>query len=362
MTIIALVIGQCLPITATLLHDRAATPSTIAGETSPIPATADAGRRAGEAINQWPLRFEVCDQGVPERFLARTSNCNIYLTATEAALIWQTAAGAGRLGRGADLGLPRNAGSLNANEQLPGPRRDRAAPRPRRPAANEFQTSSVRMQLIGANPRAVMAGEGALATPTNYFTGDDPKRWRMNVQSYLRVRAENIYRGVDVIYYGKGRQFEYDFNVAAGADPAAIRLRFIGAARLAVDAAGDLLIDTLAGTVRQAKPVAYQLIAGSRKVVPVRYLVSGKRDVRFLIGEYDKRLPLVIDPVLSYSTYFGGGDIDRIQGVAVDVAGNVYITGTTFSADLPLKAAFQPLRAEVSDDAFIAKLNGRARS
>ena len=194
MTIIALVISECLPITATVRRPRTATPYMVAGLPSPITATASLGRLAGEAIGQGPLRFEVCDKGVSGRFLARTSNCNIHLTATEATLVWQTAAGAGRLGRGADLGLPRNAGSLNANEQLPGPRRDRAAPRPRRSATDESLTASVRMQLIGANPRAEMVGEGALATPTNYFIGDDPKRWRTNVASYLRVKAEQVYR------------------------------------------------------------------------------------------------------------------------------------------------------------------------
>jgi hypothetical protein len=129
LTIIALLISECLPITAMVPHHQTAAGSTVADEPPPIPATTKAVRLAGEAVNRLPLRFEAAANGVPGRFLARTSHCNIHFTATEAGLEWRTAAGAGRLGCGADLGSPRNAGSLHANEQLPGPRRDRAAPR-----------------------------------------------------------------------------------------------------------------------------------------------------------------------------------------------------------------------------------------
>jgi hypothetical protein len=359
MTIIALVISECLPITATVHRPRTATPYGVAGLPSPITATASAGRLASEAISQGPLRFEVCDKGAAGRFLARTSNCNIHLTATEAALVWQTAAGAGRLGRGADLGLPRNAGSLDANEQLPGPRRDRAAPRRRRSAANESLTASVRMQLIGANPRAEMAGEGALPTPTNYFIGDDPKRWRTNVPGYLRVRVGNVYRGVDVVYYGKGRQFEYDFNVAPGADPAAIRLRFAGARRVTLDPAGDLIIETTAGQLRHCKPIAYQEVNGSRQAVASRFVLQCRHEVGFAVGPYDRNLPLVIDPVLDFASLFQDTDA---AGVAVDSAGDIYLVGSVFSSCLPTTpGVVQPGYASGScpncTDVFITKLD-----
>jgi IPT/TIG domain/Beta-propeller repeat len=359
MTIIALVIGECSPITATVRRPRTATPYMVAGLPSPITATASLGRLAAETIGQWPLRFEDCDKGGPERFLARTSNCNIHLTATEATLVWQTAVGVGRLGCGADLGLPRNAGSLDANEQLPGPRRDRAAPRPRRSATDESLTASVRMQLIGANPRAVMAGEGAPSTPTHYFIGDDPKRWRTNVPGYLRVKAENVYRGVDVIYYGKGRQFEYDFKVAAGADPAAIRLRFAGARRVTLDQAGDLLIETTAGQIRHCKPIAYQEVNGARQTIASRFVLQGRYDVGFAIAHYDRNLPLVIDPVLNFASLLQDS---TAGGVAVDAAGNIYLTGSVFSSCLPTTpGAVQPSLASDScgacSDVFIAKLD-----
>lgn len=214
------------------------------------------------------------------------------------------------------------------------------------------------MQLVGARQRARLAGEAQGLTPIHYLIGNDPKRWRANVPTYSRLKAQQVYRGVDVVYYGSGAQLEYDFNVAPGASYEAIRWRFDGAERIRLDDSGDLLIDTSGGTIRQARPVAYQIAGGSRKAVSARYLVCGKREVRFLVGQYDKRLPLVIDPVLSYSTYFGGHGEDRANGVAVDASGNIYITGNTSSYDLPLKAAIQPAHNQQPyADVFIAKLN-----
>ena len=343
-----------LPRAVTLPRQRPAAGLTIAGEPGRAPA-GSAGQASVEALNRLPLRFEAC---APGEFLARAGNCNIHLTATEVALAEQRATSAGRLGRGANLGLPRNAVSLQANEQLPGSRRDRAAPRPRRPAADGSRITTLRMHLMGARRHAQLFGAARGQTATHSFIGNDPKRWQANVPTYSRLRAEQIYRGVDVVYYGAGGRLEYDFNVAPGASCTAIRWRFDGAKRIAVDDSGDLLIDTAAGTTRQAKPVAYQVINGARQAVAARYLLCGRREVRFLVGQYDKRLPLVIDPVLSYATYFGGHSDDRINGVAVDASGNLYIAGTTYSYDLPVKAAIQPAHNNQPDaDAFIAKIN-----
>ena len=358
MTIIALVISECLPITATVRRPRTATPYMVADLPSPIAATASLGRLAGEASSQWPLRFEACDKGVSEQFLARTSNCNIHLTATEATLVWQTAAGVGRLGRGADLGLPRNAGSLNANEQLPGPRRDRAAPRARRSATDSSLdsslASSLRMQLVGANPSARITGKGMPATTTNYFTGNDPTKWRTNVATYARVCAENVYRGTDVIYYGQSRQLEYDFYLAPEANPEAIRLRFSGAQRVWLDPMGDLRIETTVGEIRHHRPFAYQEVNGSRRQVACRFLERQRHEIGFIVGAYDHSRPLVIDPVLELASILQGSNV---TGVGLDAAGNIYLTGSTSISCLPTTAGVvQPVRAG-GLDLFIAKLD-----
>lgn len=305
--------------------------------TLPSYAAADAtrsGKAAQYLCNQYnnsPLRFEAAapQASAPACFIARHGAHSILLTASEArvALCASDAAG--------------DAGSR---------------PRDLSPGKIEPQVICAGWRLVGANRRARMSGENQLPTRTNYIIGKDAARWQTGIANYARVKVEQVYRGIDLVYYGAGQQLEYDFNVAAGADFKAIRWRFSGARRLSVDAAGDLVIDTPAGAVRQAKPVAYQFVAGSRREVSARYAVSRKREARFLLGEYDKRLPLVIDPVLSYSTYFGGRDLDSIQGMAVDASGDVYITGSTYSFDLPLKNALLPAHVPIYSDAFIAKL------
>jgi hypothetical protein len=152
LTLVALLISSCLPMTLASSYFRANELPAIADGPEPCLAKTSGERGAADSLARFPLRFEACDKAAPERFRAQTNESSIYLSATEAAVLLRAAARAGRLGRGADLGLPRNARSPQANEQLPGTRRDRAAPRPSRAA-------TVRMQLIGANRRAYVVGE-----------------------------------------------------------------------------------------------------------------------------------------------------------------------------------------------------------
>jgi BNR/Asp-box repeat./Beta-propeller repeat. len=312
-------------------HSVTSKPAIALSSARPPDGKATPPERLCEQYNNLPLRFEAAPQAsAPMRFIARNGAHNILLTASEARVALRASDAAGD---------------------------DGSSPHDSSSARRELQTASVGWRLVGANRHARMSGEAQLPVRTNYFIGKDAAQWRSDVTSYARVRVEQVYRGVDVIYYGAGPQLEYDFNVAARADYKAIRLRFIGASRLAVDAAGDLVIDTPAGAVRHAKPVAYQLINGSRKEVLARYVVVGTRAVRFLIGEYDKRLPLVIDPVLSYSTHFGSrSGFDQLSAVAFDAAGNAYVVGTTSSSDLPTTpGALQPTNR--GGDVFISKLN-----
>src|SRR5438128_2031009 len=147
--IIAILFCECLPITATAPLQRVAACSAVSRVPSLMSPTVSVGRLAGESLARLPLRFEALETGSTRRFLARTSDYSLQLTATEAALTLRT--DARRLGRGADLGSPRNARSLQANKQLPGPRRDRAAPRGRPSANDQLLTATVHMRLIGAN-------------------------------------------------------------------------------------------------------------------------------------------------------------------------------------------------------------------
>jgi hypothetical protein len=170
------------------------------------------------------------------------------------------------------------------------------------------------MKLIGANPSAKGAGIDPLPGKSNYLIGSDPSRWRTHVTTFARACFEAVYPGIDLVYYGNGRQLEYDFVLAPGADPARIGLRFEGTEQMEVDEVGDLVLHTPAGKVRQQKPVIYQEADGLRDVVDGRYAIRNQT-VGFEIGDYDRGRTLVIDPTLVYSTYLGsssGGTVEDI--------------------------------------------------
>ena len=191
----------------------------------------------------------------------------------------------------------------------------------------------MRMRLEGAAAHASVQGDVKLPGLSNYFVGSDPKHWHAHIPNYAKVRYTGVYPGVDLVYYGNQGQLEYDFVVAPGADAGVVALSFPGAQQLAVGAEGDLVITGRQGSVVQHRPVIYQQVAGERRTVSGNYLIEGSQ-VRFQLGAYDHSLPLVIDPTLSYSSYLGGQDFDFADGVAVDAAGEAYITGLIYSPDL----------------------------
>ena len=231
--------------------------------------------------------------------------------------------------------------------------RERRAPEP------SFQL--VNMQFVGANPRPEMAGEGALKSKVNYFIGRDSSKWRTGIGMFAGVRYRNLYPGVDLLFHGggDGGRLEYDFVLAPGADYRNVRLSFEGADSLSIGKDGKLLLHTKAGTISQSAPVIYQQLNGVRRQVAGSYVLRGRREVGFRVGEYDRSAPLVIDPVLVYSTYFFTS-----YEMAVDAAGAIYVVGTAeyFGGDLPTTpGAFQTMRRG-SNDAFVAKLDASGTS
>ena len=235
------------------------------------------------------------------------------------------------------------------------------------------------MTLAGANPKATVTGLDELPGKSNYFIGNDPAKWRTNVPTYAKVKYQNVYRGIDLVYYGNPQQLEYDFVVAPGADPKAISLD-VAAIRSAadggrrapgvdqkrrIDANGDLVIQAGEDEVRLHKPVVYQAAvnqgadSSARHFVDGRYVLKGDNRVSFEVASYDPGKTLVIDPVLVYSTYLGGSSDDEGTGIAVDSSGNAYVTGVTQSTDFPTAHPLQAVYGGgmVYGDAFVAKLN-----
>jgi uncharacterized protein (TIGR03437 family) len=217
----------------------------------------------------------------------------------------------------------------------------------------------VRMRLAGASGAAA-AGEEPLPGKANYFIGSDPAQWRTGVPTYAKVRYRSVYPGVDLVYYGNQRQLEYDFLVAPGGDPKQIRLGLDGAKGLRLDADGDLVVTASHGALAFHKPVVYQLVDGQRKAVVGNFAMLDKRTVGFRVGDYDRAKPLVIDPVLTYSTYLGGSVWSSASAIAVDADGNAYVAGSTASTDFPVtQGALQATVPTCSNcvAAFVAKLN-----
>jgi hypothetical protein len=223
------------------------------------------------------------------------------------------------------------------------------------------------MKLVGANVSATVTGAEELPGKSNYFIGNDPKKWRTNVPTYAKVRYHNVYPGVDLEYYGnQGGQLEYDFIVAPGADPGAITLDVgtHGHAPLRIARDGDLVISAEGAEIRFHKPLVYQPDAGSSLVtrhlslIQGRFLLDAQNRIHFAPGPYDHTKPLVIDPVLTYSTYLGGSGGDWGYGIAVDSSGSAYVTGETASLDFPTVDALQASNNSASQGtAFVAKLN-----
>jgi hypothetical protein len=192
----------------------------------------------------------------------------------------------------------------------------------------------------------------ALPSQSNYFLGPDPSQWRIGVLNFGRVRYRRVWPGIDLVWYGAANHLEYDIVVAPGADPRAAGFTVRGSGPTRIAANGDLM---LGGTIRQHKPRAYQETPAGRRFIAAGYAVDRSGRVRFRIGPYDRSLPLIIDPVISYSTMFGGSGNDRAAGIAVDSAGNTYITGTTDSTDLPAGVAGSRFQG-APPDVFVAKI------
>jgi hypothetical protein len=214
-----------------------------------------------------------------------------------------------------------------------------------------LDTRSLHFAFSGA---AKMVGLEEQSAKSNYFTANDPARWRIDIPHFARVEYRELYPGVNLVFYGREQSLEYDFVVGPRADPKQIRMNVRGGDRMSLDAAGDLLIAVGAESVRMKRPIAYQERDGRRQPVEARFVLAGKR-VSFAIGAYDATRPLIIDPVLAYSTYFGAGS-DTGFGVAVDPAGNIYLAGSTQSTTFPTSNALQPSSVAL-ESAFVAKLN-----
>jgi len=282
----------------------------------PEPAPTATGRQALRPH----LRFERNDgQADPRvRFLSRGRNYTLFLTADEAVFAFADAAPV--------------------------------------PQADQSRAHILRIQFVDGSSAAGVRGLDPLPGTSHYLVGADPLRWQTDVPNFGRVLIEDLYPGVNVVYYGHDDRLEYDLILAAGADPARIGFHFGGARSLRLDGDGTLVADAGEGRVRLEKPVIYQEEPGGRRLVAGGYVLRGNGEAGVEVGPYDPSRSLVIDPVIAYSTFLGGDEADQGESIVFDASGHAYITGTSSSATFPTTPdACQPKKSG-GGDVFITKL------
>jgi hypothetical protein len=305
--------------------------------------------RAAEAYGRLPLSFEANHGQTDSRvkFVALGSGYTLFLTNGEAVLALGTA--------------------QRSNQKNPAPHK-----------------AVVQMKLLGANPSPVVSGREQMPGRSNYFIGNDANKWQTDVPNYAQVRYQDIYPGVDLIYYGNQGQLEYDFLVAPGSDPKAIRWNvapgLLPAAsrnpqkrQLQIARNGDLVVKLNGGEIRFHRPIAYQdensgtgaSHPEGRKFIDAGYVLEAKNQVGIRLSGYDTTKPLVIDPVMWYSSYLGGSGPDQAAGIAVDSAGNVYVAGFTQSVDFPkvnqISGACNGGCSSGGEHAFVTKISASGK-
>lgn len=263
-------------------------------------------------------------------------------------------------GKGSTIYLTGDSATVVATSMPPVPSGRAAAMSNRiaKPDLAQMKTAALTMRFTGGEHRGRVEGENRLPGMTNYFIGKDPARWHSAIPNYARVRYRNVYPGVDVVYYGQQRELEFDLELAPRANPANIKMQFDGAAPIRVDDSGDLVLGTGSSQMLLRKPAVYQIENGKKKALGNRYRMLGRARVGIEVASYDRRKPLVIDPVLTFSTYLGGSAADAALAVTSDSSGNAYITGFASSTNFPgVSASVYQDTLKGNYDAFISKFN-----
>ncbi len=297
-------------------------------QTSEVTGTSQSQQeKMKQAYGRLPMSFEA-NQGQAEdavKFTSRGHGYQVFLTNSEAVLILQS--------------------------------QDRAEKDNPQSAIRSAQSNVLRFKLQDARLDSSITGSGLLPGKSNYLIGDDSSRWRTNIPNYSRVEYNEVYPGVKMAFYGTQRALEYDFLVAPGVDPSNITLAVEGADKIEVDENGDLLMRIGGQTVYHRAPVSYQTVGGKRLPVTSRYVLKGEMSIGFEVPSYDKQQSLVIDPVIDFSTFFGGIGSDEGYAIAVDSTGAAYVTGTTYSNNFNTFAPLQTINRGGKYDAFVTKIN-----
>ncbi|MFZ0318862.1 MAG: SBBP repeat-containing protein [Candidatus Sulfotelmatobacter sp.] len=285
--------------------------------------TPAANQRLQATFAALPLAFEQ-NQGQADpqvKYMARGNGYKLFLTSSQAVFKLHKQGGDSEV---RSMMMDRRIGPAGIKKML----RQKALQR------SKELVATVRMNMLGANPAGQVAAESPQPGKVNYFIGRDPSKWHPDVPLFGQVSYRNLYPGVDLVFHGSGGQLEFDYRVNPGANAKTIALGFQGADRVATNSAGDLILTTAAGPIAMQHPTAYQEKDGARHHVDVRFRVSAD-NVTFDLGPYDHGRELVIDPTVTFSTYFGGDFAVYGSAITKDTNGNIFIAGATDSDSIP---------------------------
>lgn len=308
-----------------------------------------------------PLSFELNEGQVNPRakYLARGRSFTLFLTQTEAVLELAKPETTDQKSKTSPPLLSRKSAEENGFSLLPrgvslfsGVNLVKDSNVASRSISYSRTANVVRLKLLGAKQNAKITGEDQLQGRTSYFLGNNPRDWQTNIPNYARVCYHQVYPGISVAYYGHQGRLENDFVLSPGSDPNSIRMGIEGVEAMHFNPDGDLVLKVDGGKIYLRQPQAYQ---GQRKV-KVHYVLRRGDEVGFALGTYNRRQELVIDPVLTYSTYLGGNGGDIGYGIAVDSSGDAYVTGTTASLNFPTTENNQTT-AGAGRDIFVTKFN-----
>ncbi len=356
--LVALTIGlACLTSWATFTGYTAK--PNISPDSSHQEKTSDASSvsraKLNKAYGNLPLSFEV-NNGQTEpsvKYFTRGPGYNVFLTSAEAVLVFPEA--------GKNLRAPAADEETAAEESDGDPlshqnQRERLRQHAAEQDAAVVKPTVVRMRLEGADTNAgSLQGVDELPGKVNYIFGNDPSKWNTNVSTYSKVAYRKVYPGIDLVYYGNQQQLEYDLVVAPGADPGLIQIAFDGTDSLRIDKQGNLLLQTSAGEIQQNQPAIFQEVDGVRQEIKGSYVLKPGNKVCFKVSRYDRRKPLVIDPILKYLSFVNGSG----EGIALttDPTGNAYFTGVVFDPNLNATPGAFQITSGGGWDAFVTKLN-----
>jgi len=292
-----------------------------------------------------PVAFEPND-GQAEaavKYIARGRGYKLYLTSSEAVFSL----------RGART---RSAAQQMVEHKRLGPRRVKDLARQRTGTQEQMDFASIHIHLLGGDPLAGMAALEPQSGKVNYFIGNDSSKWHSDIPLFARVVYEKIYPGIDLAFAG-GSQLEFAYVVNPNADPRSIALGITGAEKIKTTDAGDLVLGTSSGPVQMHRPIAYQEQNGVRELVPAQFEVTDSGKVSFNLGSYDHSRQLVIDPTITYSTYFGGDGADYGLSIAADGSGNAYVAGSSSSLTIPGPGGSVSNPNSMGSDVFVTEIN-----